>query len=176
MLRLSFLLPLFFIASSFNGHNPGKTADHKKAGSYKYFGGGDFSLDFAAAGPSTYVHDGSMSTQPFFADKVESLEGGDFKCGDVVTYFTEINVDGNASGTQTIQLDYSFLANSTGQPGVSHHEIVGVGINAGDPAITDGGTPSTATLLSGSQINGTEFTSGEPSQVPLKLLVLTKEM
>jgi hypothetical protein len=160
MLRLAFLLPLFFLVSSFNGHNPGKTADHKKAGSYKYFDGGDFSLDFAAAGPSTYTHDGNLNPQPFFADKVESLEGGDFKCGDVVTYFTKITVDGSASGTQTIQLDYSFLANSTGQPGVSHHAIVDVGINTGDAAMTDGGTTSTATLLSGSQINGTEFTSG----------------
>src|ERR687892_1692457 len=86
--------------------------------------GGDFSLDFVAAGPFTYDHDTGVGGE--FADRtisktdgvVESLEGGDFECGDKVVYFTEITVDAGASGEQDIELDYEFLAEPTGQPGV----------------------------------------------------------
>ncbi|MGH2727253.1 MAG: hypothetical protein ACRDKS_09800, partial [Actinomycetota bacterium] len=60
--------------------------------------GGDFSLDFVAAGPFTYNHDTGVGGE--FGDRhisktdgvVESLEGGDFECGDLVVYFTEVTV------------------------------------------------------------------------------------
>src|SRR5437867_8427144 len=85
--------------------------------------GGDFSLDFIAAGPFTYNHATGVGGE--YADRtisktdgvMESLEGGDFSCGDKVVYFTAITVDPAASGEQDISLDYSFLAEPPGHPG-----------------------------------------------------------
>jgi hypothetical protein len=103
--------------------------------------GGDFSLDFTAAAPLTYNHlfgGGAYDDREVGRDKdiVESLEGGDFACGDIVTYLTQIVVDGGAVGTQAIALDYVFTAYSTGQQGVALADIVSVAVNYG--AVTDG--------------------------------------
>ncbi len=51
--------------------------------------GGDFSLDFIAAEPYSYDHavgGGAYDDRTIGVDVVESLEGGDFVCGDTVTY------------------------------------------------------------------------------------------
>ncbi|MCG3209027.1 MAG: hypothetical protein FOGNACKC_02643 [Anaerolineae bacterium] len=130
--------------------------------------GGDFSIDFAAAAPFTYNHatgggaynDGTIGKAN---DVVESLEGGDFACGDTVTYFTAITVGGDGDDDpQTIEIKLSFLANTTGQPGAAHASVTNVAVNYGsvenggggglgtfgaDTGIVDDGG-STATLIS----------------------------
>ena len=117
--------------------------------------GGDISLDFVAAGPFTYNHDETTGAGAEFGDRtisktdgvVESLEGGDFECGDFVVFFTQVVVDEGADGTGSISLDYSFGAETTGQPGVGFIDIENVSINSDDSAMdSDGG--ETATLTS----------------------------
>ncbi|NEP69255.1 MULTISPECIES: hypothetical protein [unclassified Moorena] len=129
--------------------------------------GGDFSVDFAAANPETYDHstgggtygDGGTTTT------VESLQAGDFECDDIVSYFAVVTVDQNpADANQTIELDFSFLADTTGQSGAAISDIVNVEVNPGDTG-NIGDNDSTATLTnegltgdlfqSGSELEGT---------------------
>src|SRR5438093_7381193 len=98
--------------------------------------GGDFSLDFIAAGPASYNHDTGVGGE--YANRdigqngvVESLEGGDFACGDKVVFFTQIVVDAGASGSQDIQLDFSFLKEPTGQPGAGFVDLLSASVNGG---------------------------------------------
>ena len=63
---------------------------------------------------------------------VESLEGGDFECGDLVTFFTQVVVAADAAGSGSIELDYSFGNETTGQPGIGFDDIVSVAINTPD--------------------------------------------
>ena len=146
---------------------------------------GDFSIDFIAAAPQSYNHQtggGAFDDRTIGVDKdvVESLEGGDFSCGDIVTYFAEVTVDdtyqADTDAPQTIEMDFSFLADTTGQSGVAIGDIVLVQVNYGtiedliagenivdDGIIDDGG--STATLITeyltgplfqaGSELHGT---------------------
>ena len=106
--------------------------------------GGDFSADFTAAAPLTYNHDtggGAFDDRTVGRDLdiVESLEGGDFECGDLVTFLTQIRVRAGAfNGAQTIQLDYRWLADSTGQSGVALDEFHNVQINYGAVSGGDG--------------------------------------
>lgn len=98
--------------------------------------GGDFQLDFTAAAPYTYDHTtggGAYNDRTVGKDFdiVESLEGSDFKCGDTVSYLTQISVDDAALGSQTIEVDYEFLADTTGQSGVALADVTHVGINYG---------------------------------------------
>src|SRR6185295_15823096 len=77
--------------------------------------GGDFSLDFVASAPFTYNHatgGGAFDDRTIGKtnDVVESLEGGDFKCGDIVSYLVQISVDNGAVGAQTIDLNFEFLS------------------------------------------------------------------
>lgn len=99
--------------------------------------GGDFSINFAASAPLTYDHstgggafnDGTNSES---GDIREELQGGDFTCGDNITYLSKITVDASTTGVnQTIELDYSFLTETTGQPGASHVKVTNVAINYG---------------------------------------------
>ncbi|KAB3542710.1 MAG: DUF11 domain-containing protein, partial [ANME-2 cluster archaeon] len=126
---------------------------------------GDFSIDFVAADPYSYDHligGGAYDNRTINTDVVESLEGGDFSCGDIVTYFAAVTVDNTQSAIddqpQTIEMDFSFLADTTGQSGVAIGDIVLVQVNYGeivdlitgennvdDGIIDDGG--STATLI-----------------------------
>ncbi len=138
--------------------------------------GGNISIDFIAAAPFTYDHatgGGAYNDRTIgkTLDAVESLEAGNFECGDIVTYFVFISHDGasNTDDPHTIEVDLSFLANTTGQRGVSHHEVTYVGVNYGPVQngeglggtdsgnIDDGG--SIAYLVS-QAINGTEFQPG----------------
>ncbi len=96
--------------------------------------GSDFSIDFAAAAPQIYDHDtggGAFEDRTINLDAVESLEGGDFAVGDIVSYYFNVVVDPNAVDqfAQTIEIDVSFLVNTTGQTGVSHRDIVDVSAN-----------------------------------------------
>ena len=126
--------------------------------------GGDFSADFTAAAPNTYDHStggGAFNDRTVGVndDVVESLQGGDFACSDVVTFLTQVTVDAGATGTQTIELDFAFLADSTGQSGVAIGQLLGASINYGpvqngagpggiDGGINDdGGTPYARTTV-----------------------------
>jgi hypothetical protein len=98
--------------------------------------GGDFSLDFTAAAPFTYNHadgGGAYDNRDVGKNKdiVESLEGGDFACGDLVSFLTQIQVDAGATGTQTIDLIYAWTADTTGQSGVALDVMVKAAINYG---------------------------------------------
>jgi hypothetical protein len=149
---------------------------------------GDFSIDFIAAAPQSYNHltgGGAFDDRTIGVDKdvVESLEGGDFSCGDIVTYFAEVTVDdvqtAATDAPQTIEMDFSFLADSTGQSGVAIGDIVLVQVNYGeivdliagensvdDGIIDDGG--STATLTD-EYLVGTLFQSGSELHGTVKL-------
>ncbi len=121
--------------------------------------GGDIDLDFVAAGPFTYDHDTGLGTAPQFGydnrtisktnGVVESLEGGDFECGDLVTFFTQVVVAGDA-GTPggSIDLDYSFGAETTGQKGIGFDDIVSVGVNTPDGGNQNLDGNESATLIS----------------------------
>ena len=112
-----------------------------------YADGGNFSMDFTAAEPSSYNHStggGSYNFRNVNTDIVESLEGGDFACGDTVTFLTQITVDAGATGAQTIRLHFEFTAHSTGQQGVALIDNTAAGsfsavINR-PPVATDAGT------------------------------------
>jgi hypothetical protein len=118
--------------------------------------GGDFSLDHTAAAPLTYDHStggGTYDAREVGRNKdiVESLEGGDFACGDTVTFLTQIVVDAGAVGAQNIRLRYEFTAHATGQQGIALVDNV-AGSSAmmnyvGDTGISDDGG-STATVFS----------------------------
>ena len=104
--------------------------------------GGDIGLDFVAAGPFTYNHTTGLGSPPQFGydnrtisktnGVVESLEGGDFECGDLVTFFVQVEVAGDAAGSGAVELDMSFGNETTGQPGIGFDDIVSVAVNTPD--------------------------------------------
>lgn len=147
--------------------------------------GGDFSTtDFSGAAPYTYNHNtggGAYNDRTVgdYKDITEQLEGGQFACGDTVTYLAAIEVAAHpADANQTAEFDFSFLGDSTGQSGAAITDILdvrvnrgavengdnGTGINPGaghfgsDSGIADDGG-STATLVH-KQVIGTLFTPG----------------
>ena len=70
-----------------------------------------FQLDFTAAAPLTYNHDmggGAYDNRDVGRDQdiVESLEGGDFSCGDFVTFLTRIKFDGGVIGAHILDITY----------------------------------------------------------------------
>ena len=113
---------------------------------------GDIELDFVAAGPFTYNHATGVGGE--YGDRtisktdgvVESLEGGDFQCDDLVVFFVAVEAGGTDSAG-LLELDLSFGAETTGQPGLGFDDIVSVGINTGDSANVVSGN-ETATLTS----------------------------
>lgn len=140
--------------------------------------GGDFDgVDFAASAPFTYNHDTGGGAYDLGVigkakDVVESLEGGDFACGDIVTYFVAFDMSASpAEARQSAQFQLSFLADTTGQSGAAHVQVVQSKVNYGTvecapnlscaagPGGTDAGNiddgGSTATLLEQHFENGT---------------------
>jgi hypothetical protein len=132
--------------------------------------GGDFSLDFTAAAPFTYDHatgGGSYNDRTVGKDLdiVESLEGGDFACGDVVTFLTQIRVNGGAVGTQTARLNFQFTAHATGQQGIALIDNDGLLPVAGTSAAInssaiDSGTVETTSNSTASVVPGSEVYDG----------------
>ena len=123
--------------------------------------GSDFSIDFAAAAPQIYDHDtggGAFEDKTINVDAVESLEGGDFAVGDIVSYYFNVNVKPDAVDqfAQTIEIDVSFLVNTTGQTGVSHRDIVGVSANYWTGELDSGGN---ATILEDTALDDDESTT-----------------
>ena len=129
---------------------------------------GDFgNIDLAAATPGTY-NQAISNGGGVWSSRVESLEGGDFKCDDWVVFLTRIPVDATATDTpMTVELDYSFTAHATGQPGVSFGAVDSVMVNP-DPANSPNPSPAVVTLVS-SGINGTEFV--KPATLDAKVRV-----
>ncbi len=117
--------------------------------------GGDVSLDFVAAGPFTYNHATGLGTHPQFGydnrtisktnGVVESLEGGDFACGDLVTFFVQVEIEEGA-GSGDVELDLAFGNETTGQPGIGFDNIVSYGINTPDDGNVDLDGDETVTL------------------------------
>ena len=111
------------------------------AGQNLFANGADVSLDFAAAAPFTYNHqtgggaynDGSVGRDK---DIVNSLEGGDFKCGDIVTFFVQVRV--NSGAFNTITMHWLFGADTTGQSGVAHIDILQVTTNCNGQCVENG--------------------------------------
>jgi hypothetical protein len=102
--------------------------------------GGDFSLNFVAAAPFTYDHatgGGAFDNRTIGKanDVVESLEGGDFACGDLVTHFVKITVAAGAA-EQKISMTFKWTADSTGQSGAAYDQMHNPKINSG---VIDGG-------------------------------------
>jgi len=103
-----------------------------------YAAGGDFAnTDFTAAAPFTYNHDtgGGAYNDGTIGDSndiTEQLGGSPFSCGDVVTFLSQVEVsDSPVDSNQTIELDFRFLGNSTGQAGAAIIDVLGVSINYG---------------------------------------------
>jgi hypothetical protein len=70
--------------------------------------GSHLSVDFAAARPTTYDHvtgDGGA-----YGNVVNSLQGGDFACDDIVVFFAAISVDSAEPDEHTVELDFGFSA------------------------------------------------------------------
>ncbi|NNF76354.1 MAG: hypothetical protein HKN00_14305, partial [Flavobacteriaceae bacterium] len=105
------------------------------------FGGGDYSIVFAASAPFSYDHtvgggawnDLTIGTGASPGDDVvKSLQGGQFACGDIVTYLVGVTVVGDETDDpQTIEMDFSFLAATTGQDGAAHIDVTDVFVNYG---------------------------------------------
>lgn len=115
--------------------------------------GGEYKLDFTAAAPETYDHDtggGAFNDRTVGVDKdiVESLEGGDFACLETVTYLTQIRRDTTDPDgpLETLELRYSFLADTTGQSGVAMTEVLRAQVNYG---VVENGDPALGGLDSG---------------------------
>ena len=156
----------------------------RKSGSPVIAAGGDFSLDFAASAPTTYDHatgGGAFDDRTIGADVVESLEGGDFICGDTVSYLVEVTVDSGASGVQTIELAHEFSANTTGQPGAGHADILGVSVNYGavsggdgsggtDSGIADDGGSTITSVVETVVPGGTVVLPGTPTADHIKVV------
>ena len=151
-----------------------------------------FEIDFTAAAPLSYNHltgGGAYDTGQSNIDTVQSLEGRDFGCGDIVSFMTKITMKDGESvqyGNTTVRLRYSFDMASTGsRTGVAFADLVRARINYApiedllesdttDSAINDDAnsvasiyseTPTGALWVSGSelitQIDVTNIKAGE---------------
>jgi hypothetical protein len=123
-LSIPVVILMLLLGSVISPDTPGALAD-----------GGDYTIDWVAAAPFTYNHltgGGAFDDRTIgkTADVVESLQGGDFACVDIVTYLAQIEID-NPAETETIELTTRFSANTTGQPGAGHVDIVNVAVNYG---------------------------------------------
>jgi uncharacterized repeat protein (TIGR01451 family) len=98
---------------------------------------GGVTLDFIAAGPYTYDH--ATGVGGAFGDRtiststgvVESLEGGDFACGDRVVFFTALTVDPDA-GSGSVELDFTYDGQTTSGAKVGFDDLRSASVNVGD--------------------------------------------
>ena len=103
-------------------------------------------------------------------DIVPSLEGGDFACGDLVSFLVLIQNKANPANTnQTVEVMLRFSGDSTGQSGVGQIESVNTIINrgiiqdliAGENNVDDGNLEDGGSVLTSTQgFTGTPYTSG----------------
>jgi hypothetical protein len=128
----------------------------------------NYSITLDAANPFSYNHATGggawnsgkvgVTPPPNGDDVVSSLEGGEFKCGDHVTFLTKISANNTIVGPHTLQLTYTFTLDTTGQQGLALGPVSVAQMNYGtvqngkgpgntDAAISDNGN-SVATLVS----------------------------
>ena len=93
-------------------------------------------IDFAASYYLSYDHNvggGAWDSRTVNKDIENSLEGSEFKCNDYVSFLTKISIgdtsDLRAQGQMTLELDYSFDGNTTGQPGLAYTKMGTVQVN-----------------------------------------------
>lgn len=135
--------------------------------------GPDVRVHLAAADPTTYDHEvgGGVVDDGNGAGSQPQLAGEDFACGDVVSHLVLVEVGSSdlpADGPRVVEVDLALDADSTGQSGVGHGEVVAVGVNdVGDRAVSgDGG--STARLVS-SSLSGQMFQRGSQLLVTVEV-------
>lgn len=130
-------------------------------------------IDFVASEPTSYDHDfggGAFDDDTSNVDTVESLEGGEFACGDTISYLTEIVSEATAPPDQTVRLGFSFGADTTGQSGAGFVGLDEVAVNYSpivdllednieDGMNDDGGSSiiNLTAVLSGNQFDGGEW-------------------
>lgn len=132
------------------------------------------SIDFAAAEALTYNHQsggGKWGNGDVNVDIERSLEGSKFACNDKVSFLTKVEVnntmDFQANGAMTLELNYDFTLDTTGQSGLALDEPVIAEITTGDSAnINDGG--SSVSVLSTNQ-TGLIYSSGSQLLAKLQL-------
>jgi uncharacterized repeat protein (TIGR01451 family) len=122
-------------------------------------------LTLAAANPETYDHTiggGQWNTGRKNIDILETLEGKDFACEEIVSYLMKVeapNTEYLASlGEMTLDMNYSITMDTTGQSGVALGEPVTVGVNTGDPANINNGNSVASTV--GTSQTGPMFSKG----------------
>ncbi|HEX6130573.1 MAG TPA: hypothetical protein VF044_02525 [Actinomycetota bacterium] len=99
---------------------------------------GEISLDFVAAGPYTYDH--ATGVGGIYGDRtisategvVESLEGGDFACGDLVVFLTAITA-GEGAGDGAVDVSYVFAGRTTSGDPVGFDDLVSATIAPNPP-------------------------------------------
>ncbi|HEX6844480.1 MAG TPA: hypothetical protein VF235_05125 [Actinomycetota bacterium] len=98
---------------------------------------GEVSLDFVGAGPLSYDH--ATGVGGAYADRtidrvtgvVESLEGGDFACGDLVVFFAAVTATEEA-GAGALDATFTFDGETTAGSKVGFDDVVSASVNAGD--------------------------------------------
>ncbi len=115
---------------------------------------GDVTLVFTAAAPDTYDHitgGGAYDDGTVGDDVVNSLQGGDFACGEAVSVLVALQTPQQpVSLDSTVELEFSFLANTTGQPGAAFGAVTTTTMNHG--AVSGGDGPGgTDAWLAGDQ-------------------------
>ena len=98
--------------------------------------GGDVSIDFIAAGHSSYDHatgvGGAYGNRTIGPNGVEeSLEGQDFACGDKIVYFAAVTVDAGA-GNGDVDLNFSFDGTTTSGSMVGINDLISASLNSPD--------------------------------------------
>ena len=170
----AFTLPEWFV-SDYNiaatGVQSGRVAKSTFTDTANFIG-----LDFAAATPGTYDHatGGGAWNDKSKQYVVESLEGGDFICGDTVSFLQQIKLDGsqaNPANPRNIELTYQFLLDTTGQTGVALGPVVDVQVNPNDTGNNNDGN-SVVTW----QADNNDETSVPPYFTPGKVNTLTVQV
>ena len=98
--------------------------------------GGDVSIDFIAAGHTSYNHTtgvgGAYNNRTIGSNGVEeSLEGQDFACGDKIVYFAAVTVDAGA-GNGDVDLSFSWDGTTTSGSMVGINDLVSASLNSPD--------------------------------------------
>src|SRR5215207_482040 len=141
--------------------------------------GGDISIDFAAAAPFTYNHltgVGGQYNQGGTNDAVESLEGGDFECGDIVVFFNAITVDDGASaGASTIEVVNSYNRFTTSGGAVGFFTINSVTLQTTDSAYSSNGNESVS-FVDASTIAQTIIEASITGVEPGETIILREEL
>ena len=122
-----------------------------------------FEIDFTAAEPTSYNHlygGGAYDRGISNLDTVQSLEGTQFTCGDIVSFMTKVKMndaEGGLYGATTVRLSYEFAMATTGSAtGVGFADLIDVNMNyapitdllepgstVDDAIIDDGGSTTT---------------------------------